>query len=161
MEKDLDALEQAMSQLHRAMSRHRRWEHIAASAGVNLDRTSSIILQALANPATKHCKLHEVAEKLGIEAPAVTRKTQLLEQAGLLEKQVDKKDGRAFILRLTARGRAVAERLRAAKRATLKTTLAGWSSAERHELAKLIQKFADSVSAENDTQQKKTLVTTK
>jgi DNA-binding MarR family transcriptional regulator len=152
MEKDLDTLEQAMSKLHRAMSRHRRWDNIVRQTGVDIDHTSAIILQVLASPKLKHCQLHEVAEKIGIEAPAVTRKTQLLEKAGLLRKHVDQKDGRAFTLELTPQGAAIAKRLRTAKRESLKSTLADWSSTDRQKLVELVEKFADSVITSNEQQ---------
>ncbi|HET8708917.1 MAG TPA: MarR family transcriptional regulator [Candidatus Saccharimonadales bacterium] len=145
MEKDLDALEQAMSQLHRALSRHRRWEHIALQAGVDLDRTSAAVLQSLARPETSHCKLHEIAGKLGIEAAAITRKAQLLEQAGLLRRKADQKDGRAYVLSLTAAGKKIATRLHNAKRRELQAALAGWTAADRATLARLVKKLADSL----------------
>lgn len=145
MEKDLDALEQAMSQLHRALSRHRRWEHIAAHAGVDLDRTSAVVLQTLANPQTSHCKLHEIAGKLGIEAAAITRKTQLLEQAGLLRRTADQKDGRAYVLSLTAAGKKIAGKLHAAKRRELQNVLADWTTRDRADLVRLVQKLATSI----------------
>lgn len=158
MEKDLDALEQAMSRLHRAMSRHRAWERISNEAGVSLDRTSATILELLARSDCADCSLHKIVEKLGIEAPSVTRKVQLLEQASLLKKEVDKKDSRAYRLQLTARGVDISKRLRTAKRENLKETLADWSPTERQKLAKLIQKFADSITSTGDLQQK-TIIT--
>jgi DNA-binding MarR family transcriptional regulator len=153
MEKDLDQLEQVMSQLHRGMSRHKSWEQVAAQAGVNLDRTSAVILQLLASPEYADCKLHQIAEKLGIEAPSVTRKAQLLEQVGLLKKTVDKKDARSFQLAPTRKGREVAARLKEAKRTTLKATLKNWSSDDRKAFIGLLQKFADSTSALQIAQQ--------
>lgn len=154
MEKDLDQLEQIMGQLHRAMSRHKSWEHVASQAGVNLDRTSAVILQMLATPHYADCKLHQIAEKLGIEAPSVTRKAQLLEQVGLLKKSVDKKDARSYKLQPTAQGLEVAKRLHEAKRATLKATLKDWTKEERSHLVTLLQKFADSTAAVQTAQQK-------
>lgn len=145
MEKDLDALELAMSQLHRALSRHRRWEHIAAHAGVDLDRTSAVVLQTLARPESSRCKLHEIAEKLGIEAAAITRKAQLLEQAGLLHRSVDQKDARAYVLQLTAAGKKIASKLHAAKRRELQTVLANWTDEDRRNLVRLVQKLAASI----------------
>ena len=141
-----------MAQLLRAMSRHRRWEQISQQAGVSLDRTSAIILQVLAAPTTKHCKLHEVAERLGIEAPAVTRKAQLLEKAGLLTKTIDPTDARAYTLNLTSTGIEIARRLKQAKRTSLKTNLAGWSEHDRQRLAHYIQRFADSITESNEQQ---------
>ena len=158
MEKDLDQLEQVMSQLHRAMSRHKSWEHVASQAGVNLDRTSAVILQMLAKPDCADCKLHQIAEKLGIEAPSVTRKAQFLEQVGLLKKSVDKKDARSYKLQPTSKGREVADRLREAKRATLKATLKEWSKDDRATFVALLQKFADST-ADIQTAQQKDIIT--
>jgi DNA-binding MarR family transcriptional regulator len=158
MEKDLDHLEQVMSQLHRGMSRHKSWEHVAATAGVNLDRTSAVILQLLASTTHADCKLHQIAEKLGIEAPSVTRKAQLLEQVGLLKKSIDKKDARSYKLHPTQKGREVALRLREAKRAMLKATLKDWTSEDRKAFIGLLQKFADSTLVLQQAQEKDIII---
>ncbi len=142
MEKDLDQLEQSLSLLHRALSRQRRWEEITLQAGVNLDRTSAVILHVLDGPDSKVCKLHQIADKLSLEAAAVTRKTQLLTDAGYIVKEADDKDGRAFNLRLTPKGSAIIKRLYLAKREHLKSTMSGWKPEERKQLVKLLNKFA-------------------
>jgi DNA-binding MarR family transcriptional regulator len=145
VEKDLEMLEQSIIRLHRALSQQRRWEEITLQAGVNLDRTSAVILQKLARADGKVYKMHEIAEKLSMEAPAVTRKVQLLSDAGYVTKEADSKDGRAYTLHLTRKGTAVAKRLHAANRDHLKATIADWQPSERKQLARLVQKFADSL----------------
>lgn len=150
MSNELEQLEQALGRLHRAWSRNRRWENITLQAGVNLDRTSAIVLQVIAHSDKAAYKLHEVAETLDIEAPAITRKVQLLEELGLLKKQADKKDGRAFVLQLTLKGRVVADRLHEAKREYLRSIVSSWSIAERRELAHLLDKFTDGIISGGD-----------
>jgi DNA-binding MarR family transcriptional regulator len=151
MERDLDALEHAMAQLHRTWSRTRRWESITLQAGVNLDRTSAVVLQVLARTRTKNYKLHEVAEILGVEAPIITRKVQLLEDSSLLTKQADKKDGRAFTLHITMRGTLIADRLRLAKRQHLKAIVHDWQPKERQEFVRLLKKFAEDTTLDSDS----------
>jgi DNA-binding MarR family transcriptional regulator len=147
VEKDLEMLEQSIIRLHRALSQQRRWEDITLQAGVNLDRTSAIILQKLARAGAKVYKMHEIGEELSMEAPSVTRKVQLLADAGYVVKEADSKDGRAYTLHLTREGQAVAKRLHVANRAHLKATIADWQPSERKQLARLVHKFADSLIA--------------
>jgi DNA-binding MarR family transcriptional regulator len=150
MSSDLEQLEKVLGRLHRAWSRNRRWESITLQAGVNLDRTSAVVLQVIAHSNQAAYKLHEVAEALGIEAPAVTRKVQLLEELGLLKKQADKKDGRAFVLRLTLKGQTVAERLHEAKRDYLRAIVRSWTATERRDFVRLLDKFTDGIIADSE-----------
>ena len=148
--RDLEHIEQALARLHPAGTSSRRWETITLEAGVNLDRTSAVILHVLARSDGKALKMQDVAETLGIEAAPVTRKVQLLEELGLVKKQADKKDGRAFILRLNLKGQTVAERIQEAKRNYLKSIVQGWRPQERRDLASLLDKFTDSMTVNFD-----------
>jgi DNA-binding MarR family transcriptional regulator len=141
-EQDLDILEDAMTHLHRAMSRHRMWEHITTAAGVSIDRSSAMILHFLEMHEKNHCHPSELASKLGVEAPSVTRKIQQLEEAGLVSRQPDPQDRRAFTLHITRTGRNIVQKIHKAKRQNLADVLGKWPPGDRHNLAILFQKLA-------------------
>lgn len=87
-------------------------------------------------------RLCELAERLGIEAPSVTRTVQQLERAGLVSRHADPDDQRAWRVEATPAGRDSLGRLHSAKRAGLGELLADWPAEDRHELAALLTRFA-------------------
>jgi DNA-binding MarR family transcriptional regulator len=90
-------------------------------------------------------RLTDLAERLRIDAPAVTRKAQQLERAGLVSRARDAEDGRATRLQLTAQGRRTINRFLAARQAWLTGLLAGWPLTEQNELARLLRRFTADV----------------
>lgn len=49
----------------------------------------------------------ELAERIGVEPPTVTRMLQRLEQAGVVERRPDERDGRVIRVCLSAHGQAL------------------------------------------------------
>ena len=72
--------------------------------------------------------LTELAELLRIDAPAVTRKAQQLERAGLVSRTRDEQDARATRLQLTPEGGQVINNFLAARRAAASWPGSGLSS---------------------------------
>lgn len=87
----------------------------------------------------------DLAERLGIDAPAVTRKAQRLERLGLVSRGRDADDARACRLSLTGRGQEAIERFLLARHEWLTTLLADWPAEERCEFARLIGRFAGDI----------------
>lgn len=82
----------------------------------------------------------ELACRLGVEPPTVTKMLRRLEGAGHVERRTDPDDARSFRVYLTERGRALEEPvLRCWERAE-KKTFAGLDPAERRELGRLLTK---------------------
>ena len=79
----------------------------------------------------------ELAARLGVEAPHVTRQVQRLQQAGDAHRVPDPDDRRAQLIQLTPAGRAASERIRDAGTTGMQAALAHWTPQERHQLAKL------------------------
>jgi len=90
-------------------------------------------------------RLTDLAEQLQIEAPAVTRKVQQLEQSGLISRTPDPTDGRATQLHLTTQGRRTINRILAVRRDWLTTLLSDWPETSQMEFARLIQRFTNNV----------------
>jgi DNA-binding MarR family transcriptional regulator len=138
---DLETIEAALGNLHRAMYQHRAWEELRRSAGLTIDRANATLLKTVAHCPGGQCRMQDVARILGIEAPSVSRTVQELEQAKLLERIQDTDDRRAFNLKLTAAGKTELHKLRAARREHLSEVFASWSAQDRHDFARLLSKF--------------------
>jgi DNA-binding MarR family transcriptional regulator len=85
--------------------------------------------ERLADPALQN----DLAAALGIDKSNVTRLVQRLRSDGRIEQRSSKEDGRARILRLTKKGRRLAETIERTSRARFESLLAG-IPADGHEL---------------------------
>lgn len=144
LQPDLDTLEAAMRLFFQTMKRPHNWARTQRRSGVTIDRPSAVILQSL-RIASGPSRVQDLADKLGIEAPSVSRKAQELEQAGYLRRLPDKHDKRAIDLHITARGRATADKIRKAQRDMIGEVLADWQPAERRKFVKMFERFSASL----------------
>ncbi len=135
-------IEAAMDGVAHAATRVRFHERTLALARVDLDRTGATLLRHL---AVCHGKLRlcDLADRLGVDAPAVTRKVQQLEREGLVARSLDGSDRRAFRLRTTRQGERVLGRILAARRTRLAELLSDWSNVDRVTFARLLRRFAE------------------
>jgi DNA-binding MarR family transcriptional regulator len=117
---------------------------LRAEAGVDIDRAGAAVLYKLLMES-ESLRLCDLAERLGIDSPAVTRKVQQLEHLGLVVRSPDPVDGRASRLLLTDRGRLSIENLLEARRRWLEELLADWPLEDRREFARLLQHFAATI----------------
>jgi DNA-binding MarR family transcriptional regulator len=134
---DIDA---ALYSLLRALKQTRLREYLQAEAEVELDQAGLAALYAL-HTSGSSLRLTELAELLRIDAPAVTRKAQQLERAGLVSRARDEQDARATRLQLTPEGRRTINRFLDARRAWIASLLAGWTDAEQAEFGRLLRRF--------------------
>ncbi|HEV2094060.1 MAG TPA: MarR family transcriptional regulator [Rubrobacter sp.] len=82
----------------------------------------------------------ELACRLGVEPPTVTKMLRRLEDCGLVERRPDPADARSFRVHLTEKGRGLGDPvLRCWERAE-ERTFAGLDPAERRELGRLLTK---------------------
>jgi DNA-binding MarR family transcriptional regulator len=90
----------------------------------------------------------ELAARLGVEPPTVTRTLRRLEACGLLERRADPTDARSFRVRLTVEGRGLEEPvLRCWERAE-KTVLGGMSVTERQTFRRLLGRVRSNLDPE-------------
>lgn len=142
------ALESAMRAMAQTIKRPQTWATLTARAGLSIDRPGATILRILASqPGT--WRLHDLAERIGVEAPSITRKTQQLEQAGLLGRERDPQDGRAFSVQVTPAGRVIAMKLEAAQRHVLEEALKDWPAADLAQFVNLFQRFSENFGQPN------------
>jgi DNA-binding MarR family transcriptional regulator len=140
----VDDVDVALQSLMRSLKQTRLRDHLRARAGVDLDQAGLAALYVL-HTSQSSLRLTELAEQLRIDAPAVTRKAQQLERAGLVSRTRDENDARATRLELTDNGRRVLTRYLDGRRTWLATLLADWPEPERAEFARLLRRFNDDV----------------
>lgn len=146
----------ADEQLHSAFLALLRWTSRSAvrtrlwtGDGVELTPTDAWLIDALA--AHGPMRVTTLAGWQGVDKSTVTPQVRRLERAGLVDRRPDPEDGRASLLTLSAQGREVRERVRAAGGQALARSLASWDDADRRALAELLTRFVATVEqAEGD-----------
>jgi DNA-binding MarR family transcriptional regulator len=96
----------------------------------------------------------DLAGYIGVGKATMSRQLRALEDLGLVMREPDPVDGRAFRISLTDEGRERLRRVRDARRATYVRKLDGWDRSEVAELARLLHHFnarAAEVSSPTDT----------
>jgi DNA-binding MarR family transcriptional regulator len=137
-------IESALHALARRLKQARLHDHFTREAGVEIDQAGLAALYVL-HGEKDSLRVTDVAARLSIDAPAVTRKAQQLERLGLVSRARDADDARASRLQLTPEGRRLIERFLLARHQWLTTLLADWPPAERREFARLIGRFTEDI----------------
>jgi DNA-binding MarR family transcriptional regulator len=140
-------IQAALYSLARRLKQTLLQDYIARQAGNDLDQAGMAVLYALDEDKQEQPSLRvsDLAARLCIDPPAVTRKAQQLERYGLVCRSRDACDGRASRLALTPEGRKVLRRFLDARHQWLAAVLADWPEAERAQFARLICRFADGI----------------
>jgi DNA-binding MarR family transcriptional regulator len=88
-------------------------------------------------------RMAELAEQLGIVPRSLTRVIDTLEEAGLVQREIDPRNRRATLLHLTERGQAVRDDMRQARRRAAEDLFAPLSAEDRKTLTKLLSMISD------------------
>ena len=91
--------------------------------------------------STEPLRMTELADRLGIVPRSLTTVVDALEQAGLVRREVDPRNRRAILLRLTDRGAAVRDDLREARRRAAGELFAPLGAEDRQTLAALLARL--------------------
>jgi DNA-binding MarR family transcriptional regulator len=89
------------------------------------------------------CTVTELAAALGLETSSCSRRINILEDAGLVRREVGTVDRRVAHLWLTEEGRELFETLQAGWRQMLAEVTAGWNESEIETFAVLFSRFAN------------------
>jgi len=138
---DVVEIERALSRVSHLLSRARQHYQLAAEAGVPIDRAAVPILRLLSEDGPQ--RSGDIAARLAVEAPHVTRQVQRLEGAGYVERVPDPADRRAYRIKLTAAGREAVERILDVGRLAILRALSEWAPEERAQLATLFDRMVD------------------
>ena len=139
----------ALVSLSRAMTQVRVHDTLCKRAGVAIDRLGAAVLFKLVSEGGD-VRVTELAARLSIDAPAVTRKVQQLERSGLVRRHSDPVDARASRIDVTAAGRRTIERLQRAQADWMGELLAEWPGADRAELARLLRQLAATIAVPSE-----------
>lgn len=80
----------------------------------------------------------ELAARLGVEPPTVTKMLRRLERCGLVERSQDPTDARSFRVHLTGEGRLLQQPILRSWERAEDAALAGFSQADRHTFRRLL-----------------------
>jgi DNA-binding MarR family transcriptional regulator len=138
---DVAELDRALTRISYLLTRNRRNGITTSAAAVPLDRAAVVVLLQLAD--TGAIRPGELAGRLEVEAPHVTRQVQRLEKAGYAGRVPDPDDRRAQLIQLTPAGRAAADRIREVGRNGMQAALAHWPTDDLHQLATLFNRMVD------------------
>lgn len=83
----------------------------------------------------------ELAAYFGVGKATMSRQLRALEELGLVAREQDPTDGRAYLMRMTEEGRERFSRVRTARRQRYLDQLAAWEPEEALELARLLHRF--------------------
>lgn len=112
--------------------------------GIGVTRTQWRMLTTLSrNEGVNQGRL---AELLDVEPITLCRMVDRLSEAGLVERRADPADRRAWRIFLSDRSRPILDELRSLANGLLDDALAGFSAAERDQLAKLLERMRDNLS---------------
>jgi DNA-binding MarR family transcriptional regulator len=92
-------------------------------------------------------RVGEIAARMRVAGPHVTRQVHLLERRGLVHRLADEHDRRARRIALTPAGAGAAERYVSAVLGRLDDALRGWSADDRATFYRLLARFADDLAA--------------
>jgi DNA-binding MarR family transcriptional regulator len=105
----------------------------------SMDRAAYLLLNRLDQEGPTGVKA--LAEGMGIDSSTVTRQVAPLVEAGLVTRASHPEDGRAVVLRLTARGAARLDQVRSSRRDLMEMLTAGWTEDERAGFCVLLTRF--------------------
>ncbi len=86
------------------------------------------------------CGVREIAEGLGLTPPTISVAVRRLEKAGFLERQPDRRDGRAIQLFLTPEGQALRQRMQGFRLRKFRSLLVSLNPQERTTLLDLLER---------------------
>jgi DNA-binding MarR family transcriptional regulator len=138
---DATEILRAITRIGYLITRARSHDRVRTVAAVPLDRAAVMVLQQLAEAGP--ARPGELAVRLGVEGPHVTRQVQRLRQAGYAERGPDPDDRRAQLIQITPEGRAAADRIVDAGTSAMQAALAHWPPQELHQLATLLHRMVD------------------
>jgi DNA-binding MarR family transcriptional regulator len=139
---DVVELERAMTRISHLLTRARQHGRTIAEAGVTVDRAGVPLLRMLADVG-EPLRPGELAARLAVEAPHVTRQVQRLERAGFVERVPDPDDRRAQRVRLSRAGQEAVDSIRAVGCRWMYEALADWPPEDRQRLALLFHRMVD------------------
>jgi DNA-binding MarR family transcriptional regulator len=141
----LEELMTSLQRLSRLLGSRQVASRITTVAGVDVSQQGMVLLRVLLRDGQQ--SVATLATSAAMDLGAVSRQVRVLEEAGAVRRSRSPDDGRVALLELTAKGRQIAERIRAVTVQHLEEALRDWSDADERALARLIERFIDDLVA--------------
>ncbi|MFB6721646.1 MarR family winged helix-turn-helix transcriptional regulator [Kribbella sp. NPDC056345] len=139
---DLLAVLPRIAQLSTAMNRGRMAQRAMDATGLSLDRPGLTILVTLVTEGTP-LRVGEIADRMQVVGPHVTRQVQALEQRGLVQRVADPHDKRVSLIEPTPTGTEAAQRYMTTVLGWFRDVINDWPAQDRADLGRLLTKLAD------------------
>ncbi len=125
------------------MNRPQRDEALIKEAGIPLDRALFPLLVAVERFGP--IGVVKLADRMGRDYTTVSRQVAKLESLGLVERRENGTDRRVRDAVVTPKGKAMTDRVDAARDGIGRSIFECWSAQDIEELARLMRKFADAL----------------
>jgi DNA-binding MarR family transcriptional regulator len=142
----LRELHAAMVDIASMMNRPQGDAALIAEAGIALDRALFPLLVGIGRFGP--IGVVEMADRVGRDYTTVSRQVSKLASLGLVERRGSASDGRVLEAVITPKGKAMTDRVDAARLRLGRAVLGTWSADDLDTLARLLRKFADAVNGE-------------
>ncbi|EAA7382364.1 winged helix-turn-helix transcriptional regulator [Salmonella enterica] len=146
----MKTLHGALIRIVSALNQPRNDEKLIEDAGIQLDRTLFSILISIERLGP--IGVVELAERAGRDYTTVSRQVAKLEKLGLVIRQHNAVDRRIREAVISPTGKAMTERIDAAREQMGNVIFKGWSQDELDIFVRLMQKFADAMDSVSSTQ---------
>ena len=142
----LRTLHGALIDIVSVMNRPQRDEYMVREAGISLDRALFPLLVGIERRGP--IGVVELADRVGRDYTTVSRQVAKLESLGLVKRQGNAADGRVREAVITAKGKAMTDRVDAARERIGRAIFEKWDAHDVDELVRLMKKFADALKDE-------------
>lgn len=136
---EFDDLHNALLMIVGTFNRPQRDQLLIKESNIQLDRALFPLLIQIGRFGP--IGVVELAERAGRDYTTVSRQVAKLEELGLAQRQKNAKDKRVNEAVITAAGKAMTDKIDAARAQIYQNLFASWPDEERAELARLLQKF--------------------
>jgi DNA-binding MarR family transcriptional regulator len=144
-EDELGPIEHALEQLLRLNASRKVHMRRATAAGAVISQPGFQLLRRIEEGES--LQIGELARLTGMDPAATGRQVAQLVEDGLVTREKASEDGRAVIVRITARGAEVRRSLSLVTERHLTDVLAGWSASDRRRLATLLPRLVEGLRA--------------
>ncbi|OWJ69080.1 MarR family winged helix-turn-helix transcriptional regulator [Inquilinus limosus] len=136
----------ALIEIASLMNRPQRDEQMVREAGIALDRALFPLLVGIERLGP--IGVMELADRAGRDYTTVSRQVAKLESLGLAERRQSAADRRVNEAVVTPKGKAMTDKIDAARERIASAVFASWDPYEIDELVRLMRKFADAMGGE-------------
>lgn len=130
------------------MNRPQRDEQMVRDAGIALDRALFPLLVGIERRGP--IGIVDLADRTGRDYTTVSRQVAKLESLGLAERRQSETDRRVNEAIVTPKGKALTDRIDAARERNARAIFRNWDQHDVDELVRLMRKFADAVTEESE-----------